>query len=156
MSLANTTKEEATQAVKDAAKGVEQQIRATGEQAYDSVKTEAERLAVERRDVVASYARDVADALHGASNILQERGRDTAARVARRVAEEAGALSQRVEGQDVGGMLHSVEDFARQRPAVFLGGAFLLSFALVRYFSRSSAPYQAPERLDQASADPGI
>ena len=100
MSLANTTKEEATQAVKDAAKGVEQQIRATGEQAYDSVKTEAERLAVERRDVVASYA--------------------------------------------------------RQRPAVFLGGAFLLSFALVRYFSRSSAPYQAPERLDQASADPGI
>jgi hypothetical protein len=134
--------------VKDAAKSVEQQIRSTGEQAYDSVKTEAERLAVERRDVVAGYAHDIADAFHSAANTLQERGRETAARFTRRAAEEIGSLSQRVEGQDVGGVLHSVEDYARRRPALFLGGAFLLSFALVRYFGRVSSDYPAPAQVE--------
>ncbi|MFO1154260.1 MAG: hypothetical protein U1E42_11460 [Rhodospirillales bacterium] len=147
MSLVNTTKDDAARAVKDAAKTVERQIRTTGEHAYESVKTEAERLAVERRDGLASYAHDVADAFQGASDILRERGRDSAARLARRAAEEIGGLGQRVEGQDVNGVLHTVEDFARHRPALFLGGAFLLSFALVRYFSRSRE-YVAAERVD--------
>jgi hypothetical protein len=151
MSLATTTKENAARAAKDAAKNVERQIRSTGEQACDTVKTEAERLAVERRNGIASYAHDVADALASASNTLQERGRDTAARVAHRAAEELGALSQRVEGQDVGSLLHSVEDFARNRPALFLGGAFLLSFALVRYFGRPPRDYSAA-RGDDANA----
>ncbi len=152
MSLASTTKEDAARAVKDAAKSVEQQIRSTGEQAYDTVKTEAERLAVERRDGVASYAHDVADAFHSASNTLQERGRETAARVARRAADEIGALSQRVEGQDVGSVLHSVEDFARRRPAMFLGGAFLLSFALVRFFGQPTRDRPAVAKVMISSA----
>lgn len=152
MSLADTTKEDAARAVKDAAKNVERQIRSTGEQAYDTVKTEAERLAVERRNGIASYAHDVADAFASASNTLQERGRNTAAHVARRASEELGALSQRVGGQDVGSLLHSVEDFARQRPALFLGGAFLLSFALVRYFTRTPQDYPAPPQEDANAA----
>ncbi len=152
MSLADSTKEDAARVVKDAAKSVEQQIRATGEQAYDSVKSEAERLAVQRRDVVASYAHDLADAFQSAANTLEERGRETAARFTRRAAEEIGGLSQRVEGQDVGGVLHSVEEYARRRPALFLGGAFLLSFALVRYFSRSAGDYSRPAQADDTGA----
>ncbi|MFO1127743.1 MAG: hypothetical protein U1E66_04810 [Rhodospirillales bacterium] len=150
------TREEATRAVKDAAKNIERQVRASSEHAYESVKTEAERVATERRDGVASYAHDVADALHGASDLLEERGRRAAARLARRAAEEIGGVGQRVEGQDVNGILHNVEDFARQRPGLFLGGAFLLSFALVRYFSRASGG-PVTESLDDASAaDPAI
>jgi hypothetical protein len=151
MSLADTTKEDAARAVKDAARNVERQIRSSGEQAYDTVKTEAERLAVERRNGAASYAHDIADAFESASNTLQERGRDTAARLAHRAAEELGALGQRVEGQDVSSLLHSVEDFARRRPGLFLGGAFLLSFALVRYFGRPALEYPQRAQGDDAS-----
>jgi hypothetical protein len=143
MTSATNTREDVAHAVKEAAKSVEEQVRSGGEQAYASARAQAEKLAVERRDGVASYTHDLADALGSASDVLQERGRDTVARLARRAAEEIDAMGQRVEGQDVGRLVHEVEAFARQRPAVFLGAAFLLSFALVRYFGRSGGHHEA-------------
>ena len=82
-------------------------------------------------------------------DILQERGRDTRRRGRPPLTGwRAQSAGRRV---DVG-MLHSVEDFARQQMA--LSGAFLLGLLL--RIQPSSTAYQAPERLDQASADPGI
>lgn len=137
MSLATKAAEDVTHAVSQAARGVEEQVRSGGEQAYISAKTEAERLAAERRDGVASYAHDIADAFGSASSTLHDRGRDTAARLAQRAADEIDAIGNKVEGHDVGQVVREVEGFARRRPALFLGGAFLISFALVRLLSRS-------------------
>lgn len=136
MGMATTT-QDAARVVKQAARSVEDQLRSNGEQAYLSAKAEAERLALERRDVAASYTHDIAEAFNNASNILQERGRDTAAQVIRRAATEIDGLGRKVEGQDVSSLLHEVEAFARRRPALFLGGVFLLSFAVVRLLGRS-------------------
>ena len=152
MSLANTTTEDAANAVKEAARQVEEHLRSGGTHAYEQAKAEAERVAVERRDGVASYAHDLADALDGASSTLHERGRDTAARFARRAAEELDSLGSRVEGQNVSDLLHNVETFARRRPALFLGGAFLLSFALVRYLGGPTIDQTGPANGDDITA----
>ncbi len=136
MNLATKTTEDVTDAVRQAAKDVQEQVRAGGEQAYLSARTEAERMAVDRRDGVASYAHDIADAFGSASSTLHDRGRDMAARLAQRAADEIDAIGSRVEGQDVGRVFREVEGFARRRPALFLGGAFLFSFALVHFLSR--------------------
>lgn len=152
MSLATTTTDDAANAVREAARQVEDHLRSSGSHAYEQARGEAERLATERRDGMASYARDLADALDGASSTLQERGRDTAARLARRAADELDALSSKVEGQNVGDLLHNVEAFARRRPGLFLGGAFLLSFALVRYLGRPTIDQIDPADSDDVSA----
>lgn len=152
MSLATTTTEEAANAVREAARQAEEQLRSSGSHAYEQAKGEAERLAAERRDGMASYAHDLADALDGASNTLHERGRDTAARLARRAADELDALGSKVEGQNVSDLLHNVESFARRRPGLFLGGAFLLSFALVRYLGRPTIDKIDPADGDDVSA----
>lgn len=152
MSLATTTTEEAANAVREAARQAEEQLRSSGSQAYEQAKGEAERLAAEQRDGMASYAHDLADALDGASNTLHERGRDTAARLARRAADELDALGSKVEGQNVSDLLHNVESFARRRPGLFLGGAFLLSFALVRYLGRPTIDQIDPADGDDVSA----
>ena len=152
MSLATATTEEAASAIKDAARQVEGHLRSSGNEAYEQARAEAERVAAERRDGVASYARDLADAFDGASNTLHERGRDTAARVARRAAEELDALGGRVEGQNVSDLLHNVESFARRRPGLFLGGAFLLSFALVRYLGRPTIDHVEDPNADDITA----
>lgn len=154
MSLATQSKEEAAAAVKKAAKSVGDQIQTASEEAYRSVKTEAERLASQRRDGMAGYAFDLSDAIESASATLEERGRHTAAQFARRAAEEIDSLGGRVQGQDVGSLLHRVEDFAKERPALFLGGAFLLSFALIRYLGRGDGR-PAPAIDAGASADTG-
>ena len=156
MSLATTTTEDAARVVKQAAKSVEKQIRSSGEHAYVSAKQGAEQLAVERRDVAASYAHDIAEAFGNASSTLEERGRDTAAHVVRRVAEEIDALGRRVEGQDVGSLLQHVEEFARHRPALFLGGAFLLSFALVRFLGWPSNGRSAAVGVDGDAVTTGF
>ena len=102
--------------------------------------------------IIEQLAHDLADALDGASNTLHERGRDTAARFARRAAEELDSLGSRVEGQNVSDLLHNVETFARRRPALFLGGAFLLSFALVRYLGRPTIDQTEPAGGDDITA----
>ncbi|MBL8667609.1 MAG: hypothetical protein JNM48_09130 [Rhodospirillales bacterium] len=152
MSLATTTTEEAANAIKDAARQVDDQFRASSAHAYEQARAKAERVAVDRRDDMASYARDLADALDDASTTLQERGRDTAARVTRRAAEEIDAIGSRVEGQNISDLLHNVEGFARRRPGLFLGGAFLLSFALVRYLGRPTIDHVDDPNGDDITA----
>jgi hypothetical protein len=137
MDLASSTTEEAGRTVKQAAQAVKEQIRAGSEEVYVSAKSEAERVAVERRDDVAGYAHDISDALGAACNTLDERGRGTAAHLLRRAADEIGGIGERVHGQDIGEVMHTVEDFARRRPALFFGGAFLVAFGLIRLLGRS-------------------
>lgn len=136
MSLATRTTEDVADVVMKAARSVEDQVRSGGEQAFLSARTEAERVAVERRDGVASYAHDIADAFGSASSTLHDRGRDGVARLAQRAADEINAIGNRVEGQDVSQVIREVEGFARRRPGLVLGSAFVLSFALVRLLAR--------------------
>lgn len=115
-------------------------VKSQAEQAYSNAKSEAERMASERRDNVASYVSDISDALGSASDVLEERGRGAAAHIARMAADQIGAASKRVRGQDVGQVLNSIEGFARNRPAIFFACAFLASVALIRAVGRSPRP----------------
>lgn len=132
MTLATSTTEDVRDNVRQAAQAVEEQLRAGSEKIYRSALDQAERTAVERRDYLSGYAHDVSDALESASGVLETRGRDAAAQVTRRAAEAVLSLGDRVSGQDVSTLMGDIEDFARRRPALFLGGAFLAGFGLIR------------------------
>ena len=139
MGLAEQTTTTAVNAVKSAATEVHQELKSQSEQVLQSAKSQAEHYASERRDNTAAYARDVADALRAACTTLEERGRGGAAHLIRQAADRVNGVSDRVQGQDVGQILRGVEDFARQRPMMFLGAAFLATYGLIRLFGGDGA-----------------
>lgn len=135
----------AASAVKQAATEVTHELKAQSEEVYETAKTRAEQFASERRDTAAAYARDVSDAFGSACSTLEERGRSGAAHLARKAAEQLHDFSERVQGQDIGHILRNAETFARQRPVVFLGAAFLAGFGLIRLLGRGGAEQLAAQ-----------
>lgn len=131
MGLADSTTT-AVDAVKTAATEVQHELKSQSEEVLQTAKAQAEQFAVQRRDNAAAYARDISEALQAACSKLEERGRGGAAHLIRRAADQLNSVGDRVQGQDIGQVLRTVEDFARQRPMMFLGAAFLTSYALIR------------------------
>lgn len=148
MGLADSTTT-AVDAVKSAATEVQQELKTQGEEVLQTAKSQAEQFAAQRRDNAAAYARDLSEALQAACSKLEERGRGGAAHLIRKAADRLTSVGDRVQGQDIGQVLRTVEDFARQRPMMFLGAAFLTSYALIRLLggegsARIAASGEAP------------
>jgi hypothetical protein len=134
MGLATSTAEQAAHITKDAA----EQIRSGGEAVYESARREAERIAAERRDGMATFFHDIAEAMSSASETLQNRNRPSAAEFARSVAQKIDTVGGRVEGEDIDRVLRRLEQFARSRPILFFGAAGAAGFLIVQLFLRSS------------------
>lgn len=126
---------EAAETAKAVASDARDRIRAEGERAVHAARENAEAFASDRRDLAADYLGDVSDALGSAEQTLNDRGRSGTAHAVHRAADEVQHLAGRVHGQDVHRMISEVETFARTRPALFFGGAFVLGFALTRLLS---------------------
>lgn len=154
MGLADSTTTTAVNAVKSAATEVHQELKSQSEEVIQTAKSQAEQYASERRDNAAAYARDVSEALQAACSKLEERGRGGAAHLIRKAADQVGSVGDKVQGQDIGQVLRSVEDFARQRPMMFLGAAFLTSYALIRLLGGNGAR-QIAARAEAAAGEIG-
>lgn len=148
----SSSMDRATASAKRAAADAKERARAEGERVVGEARKEAESFAGARRESVAGYLRDVSDALGSAGATLEERGRSGTARGVRIAAEEVSNLGDRVHNQDVGRAVHAVEDFARNRPGLFFGGAFLLGFAATRMLAdRPDADHGRSRRIDARS-----
>ena len=108
-------------------------VRAAGEAAA----TKAQTLFETNRSTLVSNAQAAARALRSASEQWQGGQQDGLGRFARRAADKIESTVRNLENRDVTETLHAVEDYARHRPAVMLGGAFALGLAAAR-FLRSS------------------
>jgi hypothetical protein len=81
----------------------------------------------------------VAQALRSASEQWQGGQQEGLGRLARRAADKIESTARNLENRDVTQVLHAVEDYARNRPAVMLGGAFALGLAAARFLRASGA-----------------
>ena len=61
------------------------------------------------------------------------------AEYSRYAAEGLESMAQSLDRRDVDDFVEGVENFARQRPVAFLGGAMVAGFALARFMKSSSA-----------------
>jgi hypothetical protein len=119
-------------------------------EASESAKATATELVTTARDVAESRAQGlfetsretarqrldgVARALRNASSSLEQ---DPMSATVRRVAERLEGVSRTLGERDLSGVLHDAEEYARREPAVFVGGAFALGFALSRFLKASS------------------
>ena len=80
----------------------------------------------------------VANALRQTGEQLHEQDQGSVGRYAEQAAEQAERFSGYLRDRDANQLLNDVEDFARERPAIFLGGAFLLGAAAARFLKSSA------------------
>ena len=100
------------------------------EQATSQLNTQKDK-ATDGLGTVANAVRQTTDRLRGDNH-------DTVARYAEQAADQIERLSERIRGKDVGELLNDAQRLARQRPALFVGGAFAVGLLGAR-FMKSSA-----------------
>lgn len=80
----------------------------------------------------------IARALKTTGEQLREEDQDSIGQYADQAAEQVERLSNYLSEKDPEELINGVEDFARNRPAVFLGAAFLVGAAAARFLKSSA------------------
>jgi hypothetical protein len=168
----------------DESSGVTERLRSTTEQVTDQVKQQVKEKAVEPKRHAKETAEDMRDrarsmadqqkhaavgrvegiahALRTASDELRDQGQPMAAEYSQYAAEGLENMARSLDRRQVGDFVNSIEQFARERPGAFLGGAMVAGFALARFMKSSSArrdqrgerSYEQEPRTHGAAASP--
>lgn len=76
----------------------------------------------------------IAQALQSTGEQLREQDQDSIGQYA----DQAGRLADYLDDKDSEELMSEVEDFARNKPAIFMGGAFILGAAAARFLKSSA------------------
>ena len=109
------------------------------EDSAEDMRERARSAVDHQKDAAVGRIEGVAHALRSASDDLRERGQPMVAESSRQVAEGLESMAHSLSRRNVDELVGSVEDFARQRPVAFIGGAMVAGFALARFMKSSSA-----------------
>jgi hypothetical protein len=147
MEAAKENAEHLTKRVKDRAADLKRQAK----DAVHDMGVRARSAADEQKNVAAERVGGVARALRVASDDLHDQGQSLVAGYSRHVAEGLESMAQSLSRRSLGDLVEGVEDFARERPVAFMGGAMVAGFALARFMKSSAgrrserdASYQSP------------
>jgi hypothetical protein len=113
------------------------QVRETTHQAQETAKT----MLASQKVYAAEGLNSLAQALRQTGQSLRQQDQETIAHYATRVADQVNSLSATLRDKDFDEIVQDMEDFARRRPEVVLGGAVAVGFLLAR-FLKSHSPQQ--------------
>ncbi len=114
--------------------------------ARDAAYAEADRAASKFTDRAADRVTNTANAADAAANEFADDSLQS--RAARQIADQVEGIAQHLRTSDLGSITRDVSTFARNNPALFIGGAALLGFAATRFLKARD-----PHRIDYGSAD---
>jgi hypothetical protein len=115
--------EQAQERVKEAAGGVQTQLR--------------EQIG-QRSTQAGEQVGSTAQALRSTSERLRDEGQDAPARMAEQMADRADRLSSYLRESDPDRILHDLEDFGRRQPLAVVGVGLFVGFAASRFLKASS------------------
>lgn len=118
------------------------------------VKEKATSIIDEQKTNVATGLSNVADSIRQVGENLRNseddnKIADVTARYGQNLAEKIESFSDYVDQATIKNLTRDVEKFARQQPALFIGGAFLVGLLATR-FLKTSAPDQNRSEYDAA------
>jgi len=117
------------------------------EDAQGAIRTGAEKRADALRDAALDQATNAASAADAAA---AEFGSDSLqARAAHQIADQVERVANRLRASDLSSVTRDVTTFARENPALFIGGAALIGFAATR-FLKARSPNDAASDIGQA------
>lgn len=126
--------------VRAKASEVGEEAKAAAHDMAESGKHEIAAQAEQAKRNVADEVSNVASALRSASGQLRDGSPQE--RTFSQVADSLADASESMRDKDFGEIVRDLQDYAREHPSIFLGGAVLLGFAAAR-FSKASASESA-------------
>lgn len=126
--------------------GMTDTARAQAGAIWNDAKDKARSTVEQQQRTAAAGIGDVADALKSAAHELEGKDSPAAAQVTQRAAEGLERVANALRSRDVTSMMHDVERFARQQPAVFLGAAVAAGFLAMRFLKASGEHRGEPPR----------
>ncbi len=113
-------------------------------QVVDQAKQQTGSLLTARKDQAADTLYTVAHALRQTGQQLREQDQTSIAGYADQAATRVESVSGYLHGRDVRQLVDDTEGFARQRPAVFVGGALTLGILAARFLKSSKRKATTP------------
>lgn len=116
---------------------MKEQAKEATRETMREARRQANETAERQKYAVADQAGSVAEALRKTGAELKQQDQSWLADAANRLADGADNLAGELRGQDMSSLLSRTQDFARRRPATFLGGAVAAGFLLTRFMKSS-------------------
>ena len=130
-----STAEQVTERIKEKAGELKQQAKETAHEMRDRARSAADQ----QKHAAVGRVEGIAHALRTASDELRDQGQPIVAEYSRYAAEGLESMAQSLDRREVGDFVNGIEQFARERPVAFIGGAMVAGFALARFMKSSSA-----------------
>lgn len=122
----------------ETAQDVVQQTQDKAGQVVDQAKEQATNQLASQKDRAADSLGSVAGALRQTGHHLRQNDQHGIAQYADRAAERVEQFTDQLRGKDVQTIVRDVERYARQQPALFLGGAFVLGLLGARFLKSTA------------------
>jgi ElaB/YqjD/DUF883 family membrane-anchored ribosome-binding protein len=118
--------------LRNQASQVADQVTTTASQATESVKQTILEQAGTRLDGVAQQVNSVGEVLHQTAQQLRDKQQPVLASQTDQLASRAQTISQHLRDSSPQDLLREAEDYTRSQPAMVLGAAAILGFAVAR------------------------
>jgi hypothetical protein len=112
------------------------ELKARAGESYQAAKEEVTHRAEGAKSSIADELSGVAEALRHASDEMRDNS--TSRRAVGWVADSLNDVSQAMRNRETSQLMSDIGGFARRNPALFLGGAALVGFAISRFAKASS------------------
>jgi len=132
------------QEAQDRAREVKDQVKAQAQEAKEQATAKAQEKFEQGKGRLVSQVQGVANAFRKTSEQLREEEQGDLAAYTEQLAEQVERLSSYLEDKGLKGVTRDLEGLARQRPALFVGGALVLGLVAVRFLRSSSS--ESPQR----------
>jgi len=133
------------------------ELKARASEGYAAAKEEVAHRAEGAKGSIADELSGVAQALRHATGEMRDNS--TSRKAVGWVADSLNDASQAIRNRETSQLMNDISGFARRNPALFLGGAALVGFALSRFAkasaSRSSQEYGTSQSWAASDGDTG-
>jgi hypothetical protein len=125
-----------TKSMGEEASSAASDLKARAGESYKAAKEEVTHRAEGAKSSIADEISGVAEALRHATDEMRDHS--TSRRAVGWFADSLSDASQAIRSRDTGQLMNDIGGFARRNPALFLGGAALVGFAISRFAKASS------------------
>lgn len=133
-----TKGQDVVQQTQEKAGQVADQAQQMAGQVVDQAKQQATSQLASRKDQAVDSLGTVAQALRQSGNHLRQNDQHGIAQYADKAADRVEQFTGQLRGKDVQTIVRDVERYARQQPALFLGGAFVLGLLGARFLKSTA------------------